>query len=108
MISEAIGGPSNNKDAPSAAFEGSGGMLFQFEADPPTVTMQVLHLCKKGNNARLLCFSRPSACEQPASQPTSPVRRNGVPQDIEWLSPPCWRAQLYAHMRVRRSQTRGR
>ena len=38
MISEAIGGGSGGT---SAAFEGSGGVLFQFEADPPTVTMQV-------------------------------------------------------------------
>lgn len=44
VISEAIGGPSNNNNnnkGSSAAFEGSGGVLFQFEADPPTVTMQV-------------------------------------------------------------------
>lgn len=43
VISEAIGGPrNNNNDTSSAAFERSGGVLFQFEADPPTVTMQRL------------------------------------------------------------------
>ena len=41
VISEAIGGPTANNSTPSAAFEKSGGVLFQFEADPPTVTMQV-------------------------------------------------------------------
>ncbi|CAM9911078.1 unnamed protein product, partial [Ectocarpus sp. 12 AP-2014] len=50
VINEAIGGGgagaggSNNKNDPSSssAFQGSGGVLFQFEADPPTVTMQRL------------------------------------------------------------------
>ncbi|CBN74927.1 conserved unknown protein [Ectocarpus siliculosus] len=52
VINEAIGGGAggggsnsnnnNNNDSSSSAFEGSGGVLFQFEADPPTVTMQRL------------------------------------------------------------------
>lgn len=54
VINEAIGGgaggggsnnDNNNDPSSSSAFEGSGGVLFQFEADPPTVTMQVCIYC---------------------------------------------------------------
>ncbi|CAM9786778.1 unnamed protein product, partial [Ascophyllum nodosum] len=41
VIHEAIGGTAPNGSS-SLEFEGSGGVLFQFEADPPTVTMQRL------------------------------------------------------------------
>ncbi|CAN0041921.1 unnamed protein product, partial [Scytosiphon promiscuus] len=49
VINEAIGGGGggghvggDEATSRASAFEGSGGMLFQFEADPPTVTMQRL------------------------------------------------------------------
>ena len=41
VIHEAIGGGTGAAADASASFQGSGGVLFQFEADPPTVTMQV-------------------------------------------------------------------
>lgn len=44
VIHEAIGGGTVATADASSSFEGSGGVLFQFEADPPTVTMQVCEL----------------------------------------------------------------
>ena len=74
VINEAIGGPTNSNSTPSAAFEKSGGMLFQFEADPPTVTMQVKLDCflrKYGAPGRV---SRQAASNHPlrGDFPTKP------------------------------------
>lgn len=52
VIHEAIGGGTTSAEQASS-FEGSGGVLFQFEADPPTVTMQVCEYA--GSNA---CYDR--------------------------------------------------